>query len=1145
MLKSRLNISYGCIMALAMCAGYVCHSRALDLDTYAASSRMSEGKWVKIKVQDEGMQYLSNEALKEMGFDSPERVHIYGYGGYRLGEALSKSSFIDDLPLQPCVRTPDGIVFYGAGTVRWLVKSGLVTHEQNPYSTGSYYFVSDAPLREGESEAASEVSIPYGSDDKVVKTYTHYLLHEKEISAAGNTGSDLFGEDFRVTNSQTFTFDLPGAADDKVNFNTAFASKASGGAVVTLTAGSEASEKIFMQGTTNAEIHAHVSSKRVSGLQSEPGKGTLTVKYDGSGVTYKAFLDFIECSYERNLKLDDAPLQFCYHVVGGDNIVFSLSGVGDNTMIWDITDPQAPLAVAYEREGSQARFAPCANGLRRYVAFNPTRVKTEPSSVGTVSNQDLHAMEAPDMLIITPKEFKAQADRLAEFHNSHDGMSVAVLTPEVIYNEFSSGVPDVTAYRKLLKMWYDRTYSQPSYGKTAYCLLMGRATYDQRKLSENLRNSTYPRILAWQSTINYNNGNTSFNETSSYVSDNYIAMLNDCKSLSMSSADLNVGVGRMPVKSVNEARSMVDKIIKFVDNPDYGAWRNNVLLLADDGNNAVHAEQTEGVHDRLVANGGEDFQYEKMYIDAYEYGSSSSKKSYPQAKARMLKFLDEGVSLWTYIGHANPTLMTAEDMWTYTDITNMTNRHWPMLYTASCEFVRFDDDAVSGCELMWLHPDNGIIAAIAANRKVYVSSNELISYAFAKNYFLRDADNMPRRLGEVYKDAVNQTYDNNSNKHRYTLVGDPALRVPAPLYSIHVDSLAGVDVNSIEDPAEYPVVPGLSRLKLQGTIRDLNGNQASDFEGRLTATLYDAETVITTHGHATDAKDGKQISYNDRKNKLFVGSFPVSNGKWEATLLVPEDIENNLTPARITLYATSSTASLDAIGSTDHFYINGWDDNAPTDTIAPRVHYAYLNNEAFRPGATVGPDPVFKAKVSDESGINISTSGVGRLLTIIVDNNKVYDNLADYYTTDPLDPTTGTIAYSLTGLGEGEHNLDFLVWDNAGNCTRTGFDFKIAPQSALPDLDIFTDASPAVSSVTFFINSADAVQGLVEVFDLGGRRVWYSDAPRGDGALSTKWNLTDRGGTRVPRGIYLYRATVRDAAGNERKATKKLAVGNP
>jgi len=1137
-------------MALAMFAGFVCPSRALDLGTYAASSRMSEGKWVKIRVQDEGMQYLSNETLKKMGFDSPERVHVYGYGGYRLSEALSKSTFADDLPLQPCVRTPDGIVFYGAGTVRWLVKGGHVTHEQNPYSTGSYYFVSDAPLRDGESDAAREVSTPYGSDDKVVETYTHYLLHESETSAAGNTGSDLFGEDFRLTNQRTFTFDLHGAADDKVNFNTAFAAKASGGSVVTLTIGSGTSEKMSISGTSDASYHAYASSQRVSGSQSEPGKGSLTLKYDGSGVTYKAFLDFIECSYERNLRLDDVPLQFCYNVERGDNIVLSLSGVGDNTMIWDVTEPQAPLAVAYKREGTQARFAPCAKGLRRYVAFNPSQVKAEPASVGTVQNQDLHAMEAPDMLIITPKEFKAQADRLAEFHNSHDGMSVAVLTPEVIYNEFSSGAPDVTAYRKLLKMWYDRTYSLPSYGKTAYCLLMGRATYDQRKLSENLRNSSYPRLLAWQSTLDYSSNTTSLTETGSYVSDNYIAMLKDCETLSMSSADVHVGVGRMPVKNVNEARAMVDKIITFVENPDYGAWRNNVLLLADDGDNAVHAEQSESVHDRFVANGGADFQYEKMYIDAYEYGTGSSKKSYPQAKARMLKLLDEGVSLWTYIGHANPTSFTGEDMWNYTDMTNMTNRYWPMLYTASCEFVRFDDDAVSGCELMWLHPDNGIIAAIAANRKVYVSSNGNMSNAFATNYFLRDADNKPLRLGEVYIKTVNATNTDTdgTNRHRYAIVGDPALRVPSPLYNVHVDLLAGVDVNSIEDPANYPVVPGLSKLKLQGTIRDMDGNPASDFEGRLTATLYDAEVVVTTNGHITDAqkKDGKQISYNDRKNKLFVGSFPVSNGTWEATLLVPEEIENNMTPARITLHAVSSNmATLDAQGSTDHFYINGWDDNAPADTIAPKVHYAYLNSEAFRPGATVGPEPMFKAKVSDDSGINISTSGVGRLLTVIVDNTKVYDNLADYYVTDPADPTVGTIAYSLTGLGEGEHKLDFLVWDNAGNCTRTGFDFKIAPQSALPDLDIFTDASPAVSSVTFYINSADAVQGLVEVFDLGGRRVWYSDAPRGDGALSTKWNLTDRGGTRVPRGIYLYRATVRDAAGNERKATKKLAVGNP
>lgn len=1145
MQKSLIHISLVGLATVAGAVGLAPAARALPLEHYAQSSRMSQGKWVKIRVKADGMQRISDEQLKSMGFGSPEQVRVYGYGGYRLSENLD-SLMADDLPLQPSVRTADGLVFYGTGTVNWRVEGGRVIHEQNPYSTGSYYFLSDAPLREGESGETPKVKTPYGSDDPRISTFTQYLLHESETTAGGNTGSDLFGEDFRATSSRTFTFELPGAVGEDVNYRIAFGAKAGGGATVTYSIGSEEIGKSTFQGRSDVSKHLTVNRTDVKGFMSEEGKSSLMVKYAGSGVIYKALLDYIECSYERSLsKSQGSPLLFSYKVDRGAHPVFTVSGVKEGTLVWDVTDPARVREVSYDLNGDVASFAPQGEGLARYAVYAPGDECDAPESAGRVGNQDLHAMETPQMLIISPKEFKAQAERVAQLHEETDGMRVYVLTPEEIYNEFSSGAPEVTAYRKLMKMWHDRSKDKAEDEQFGYCLLMGRATYDQRKLSENLRGSSYPRVLTWESTLSPTMSSSELTEEGSYVSDNYIAMLDDSKNFKIAEGKLRVGVGRMPVKSASEARSMADKLIKFVKEPDYGAWRNNVLLLADDGDNAAHLNHSQNLYNRMLANGGEDLLYERLYIDAYEYGAGSYKQTFPQAKARMLKLLDEGVGLWSYIGHANPTSLTAEDMWTYTDLTSMTNKRWPVLYTASCEFVRFDSDAVSGCETMWLHPNAGIIAAIAANRKVYIGNNAYMSNAIGENYFKRGADNRPRRLGRVYIDAVNKIV-NEENKHKYALMGDPAMRVPAPEYKVKVETLAGCVNDTITDAANYPVVPALSKLRLTGSIVTPDGMPATDFNGTVVSTLYDAEVVVTTLGHTTNAmqNDGKSVSYNDRKNRLFTGNFPVKNGKWDATLLLPEEIENNYTQARVTLYASSDDGR-DGSGSNDKFYVYGWDTEAEADTIAPKIEYAYLNNSAFRNGSTVGPDPVFKARVSDESGINISTSGVGRLLTVTVDGNKVYDNLADYYMTDPEDAGAGTISYPLTGLGEGEHRLEFLVWDNAGNSSRTEFGFRIAPQSEIPDLDIYTDASPAISSVTFYINSGEAVQGIVEVFDLAGRRVWYSEAPRGDGALSARWNLIDTGGSRVPRGIYLYRATVRDAAGQESKATKKFAVGNP
>jgi hypothetical protein len=65
------------------------------------------------------------------------------------------------------------------------------------------------------------------------------------------------------------------------------------------------------------------------------------------------------------------------------------------------------------------------------------------------------------------------------------------------------------------------------------------------------------------------------------------------------------------------------------------------------------------------------------------------------------------------------------------------------------------------------------------------------------------------------------------------------------------------------------------------------------------------------------------------------------------------------------------------------------------------------------------------------------------------------------------------------------------------------------------------------------------------VYDMLGRMVWSTvQAGRSDGFLSApiRWDLTDLGGRRVGRGIYIYRAIVTSDGASSPSKARKIAV---
>lgn len=1123
-------------------------SAHMDSRGFASNSALSSGKWVKVNVKRTGLQFISASTLRSFGFSDPSKVNVYGYGGRIIPETLSADD-PDDLPLLPVRRSEDGIRFFAYDFIRWNYSghsnSLTFTHQMQPYAEESWYFLSDRELDDDGSvpvaEAGDIIDLP------VITTFSQMLLHEKDLMCPAFTGRNYFGEDFRSPSTRSFSFSLPDLAPGEASARISFACKTSGPASISVAANGSrlpANSNDSFAASTTGDHYFYLNST-IKKIPSPRKDLSIEISFQNSGTVSLANLDFIEIEYPRHLKLLDGELWF--NTVADSPSAVCLSGVNPNTVLLDITDPIRPLEIKMNINGSTGWFH-VERGPRQFFAFNPDAKGTAISEGIDVPNQNLHAIQSPEMLIITPEEYKNAAERLALHHRDFDGMSVAVLTPESIYNEFSSGTPDPSAFRKLMKMWYTL---DP--GKLRYTVIMSRPTYDHKRLSASTRMTQYPRIPIWQSP-------TGFSKTTSYCTDDFIGMLEDCPvNFNIASAKINVAVGRMPATSVSEAEELVDKYINYALNPERGIWRNRILLIADDQDNGIHLNQSQSEYEILSSSDtGSKFLIDRLYLDTYTLESGATGNVYPEAKKKMLRLWnDEGVAMISYIGHASAYGWSHEDLLNRKNIEDFNNSRLPFLYAATCEFARYDDDERSGAELLWANPQGGIIATICPNRTVYMSPNGTLTNTIAQAFFNTGENVNPgRRIGDIFLEGKNNIKGVDDNKLRFSLIGNPAMRFPVPEFTVALEKINGVAVS--DSPSDFPVLTAQSKAHLEGTVLAGDGSVAEDFSGTLDILLYDAEKVIDTLGNG---ENGVVVSYNDRPTLLYRGSVSVADGHWSANIHVPAEIENNFSPARLVFYARSplpakeengvSANMREAHGASSSLYVYGYDEAAVEDNEGPSIILFTINNEGFTNGDVVAGSPVAIAKVSDPSGINLSDAGIGHKITLVLDGNIYFEDVNSFYTPEIDDSSAGSLVYPIKDIEAGKHSLKLLVWDNAGNSSLAELEFEIAANLAPQIYDLRTDVNPAREKVNFIVTSdrpLTRINALIEVFDLNGRKVWDNSVNASTdlmASITVPWNLNDYAGGRVSRGIYLYRATLTTESGSHVSKSGKLAVTAP
>ncbi len=1105
-------------------------------------SRLASGKWVKISITEDGMYRLTYSTLRKMGFSKPENVHLYGYGGHRLSEVMDPDNMYDDLEEVPMYRKENGSVyfFWGNGLVYWDGDNRIF----NPYANKACYFLTeeDTPCQIATAEAVT-------AETKNTYDYTpDHVLYEKDDYSWFQGGRNLYdSNNFANATGHRRSYKLQTCGSKGGERLTVSFSGLS--TKVTPTVNGNSLDAITL-GDPADFVYTRLANKTydVSEYKTDDNQWIINLQTSND---QDARLDYLALHYNRPLVLTNGFLPFTQE--GTETSQFRILCEPSWTQVMRLSEPDSPAEmIPVEVEGTTSLVVTVDDPTHRYVAFSPNYEFPEPTFEGVIENQNLHALDNIDMVIIIPTSGKlaAQAERLAEAHRAYDGLKVAVVRADQVYNEFSSGTPDATAYRMLMKMLYDRagekTITTPSteeggedvvetinYEGPRYLLLMGACLWDNRMLTMATHACNPDDYLLCFESEN------SWNDTESYVMEDYFGLLDDGEGATLTRDKTDLGVGRFPVKSAAEAKIMVDKSIAYLTNSNAGSWKNIVMMLGDDGDSNSHMQYCNDVAERIISKNPE-LEVRKVMWDAYTRVSSIAYNTYPEVTELVKNQANEGALMINYTGHAAPYSMSHEWVMRLKDFQELKGSNLPLWFTAACDVMPFDQQTENMGVTAVLNDGGAALAFVGTARTVYASNNRSLNLNFSEYLFGKDEQGRRNRLGDALRKAKVALVDtegiHRENKLQYAILGDPALTIGAPLNRVHLEGIYDAKTN---EPISQ--IKAGQAVRMEGSLLDEGGVEMTDFNGIVSARVYDSMDTIVCKMNDTSIKTA--FEFTDRSQVLFSGRDSVRLGKFTLSFVVPQDIKFSNGSGRVVFYAINDSLTVEANGYSEDFTVGGIAES--DDKEGPQIELA-LNGEI---GGTVNCTPYLTAYLHDASGINVSGTGVGHdlLLTIDDDARQTYV-LNDYYVPDFGKYTSGSLAYTIPTMTAGAHTLTLRAWDMLNNTSTASLDF-IVDETYEPSI-LRLMASPVIAreSTTFLLTydlPGTKSEVELEVFDYAGHRLWryYGMGSSDTGTFAIPWNLSvgdNRG--RISPGVYLYRASLK--CGDSKLVTKsqKLIV---
>lgn len=1126
--------------------------------TYAPNSVLQTGTWYKVAISQDGIYQLNGAFLQNLGIDlstlNPQNIRIYGNGGGMLPE-LNSAARKDDLVENAIFVQGEGdgvfdandyVLFYGQGPQTWsynALNCPKFNHTLNLYSDSAYYFI-NVDLGAGkriQNQSSSTATVTH-----VVNTFDDYGFHENDNVNFIKSGRQWFGEFFDNIASYNFTFNFPNidmSANTTVLANIASRSTTSSANYSVISQTGSTTINIGSTPGDSYSDYAIMGSGCYSFNANNPTVGITVTKLTAGAL---AWLDYVEINTRRQLVFagDQTAFRDAQSFGAGNVAQYDLTS-SVAVQVWDVTDPTNVYNQITNVVGSTYQFVLPADTLRQFVAHSGASYLT-PVISGTVANQNLHALSDKDFIIVAHPDFYDDAVTLGLFHEAHDSLSTIVVTPQQVYNEFSSGAQDISAIRNFVKMFYDRATTASEFPQ--YLLLYGDGSYDNKKRFSSNTNFV-PTYQSLNSTI----------LTQSYVSDDFYGLLDDPEGIWSSSDAIDIGIGRFPVKSITESNTVLKKVLDYnktgfvpsvtnngcsnlASNSPFGDWRNMVCFIGDDEDGGLHQSDANKLA-TMIDTAYDDFNVDKIYLDAYPQESTPGGARFPTASEAIDKRIEKGSLIMNYTGHGGEVGLAHERVIEVSQINGWTNySHLPLFFTATCEFSRFDDpERTSAGEYVLLSPLGGGIALFTTVRLVFASGNFALNRDFYEQAFEPVGGKM-QKLGDLFEYVKNEPAGNSVNSRNFTLLGDPALTLAYPKYEVSTDTVNSIAVSA----ASSDTLNALSLVSVSGFVRDAGGAVLTSYNGVIYPTVYDKSQNVTTL--VNDASSGPPYTFGIQKNILYKGKASVTNGAFNFSFVVPKDIAYAYGIGRISYYAENGTE--DANGYYEKVIIGGSNDSAAADNTGPTVSL-YMNDAKFVFGGLTDESPDLFAVLKDENGVNTVGNGIGHDITAVLDGsteNSVVLN--DYYQADLNSYKSGTIRYPFSELSEGKHTLSLKVWDVYNNSSQSFTEFIVAHSAELALSHVMNYPNPFTTKTQFFFEQNQCCQVLnvqVQIFTVSGKLVKNIDQyvqAVGFRSDPIEWDGRDDFGDRIGKGVYVYRIKVKTSEGSVAEKFEKLVILN-